>query len=71
MNINITTNGNKKLLEAPIGNLEEIAQFQYNLEKLGYVVSKLDANELIIEPKDPKNVFNGKLTEQDMNILYV
>ena len=51
-------NGNKKLLEAPIGNLEEIAQFQYNLEKLGYVVSKFDADELIIEPKDPKNVFN-------------
>ena len=55
---NYCKNGNKKLLEAPIGNLEEIAQFQYNLDKLGYVVSKLDANELIIEPKDPKNVFN-------------
>lgn len=55
---NYCKNGNKKLLEAPIGNLEEIAQFQYNLDKLGYVVSKLDANELIIEPKDSKNVFN-------------
>lgn len=51
-------NGNITLLEAPMGNMEEITQFQYNLDKLGYVVSKLDANELIIEPKDPKNVFN-------------
>lgn len=50
-------NGNRTLLEAPMGNMEEITQFQYNLEKLGYVVSKLDANELIIEPKDSKNVF--------------
>lgn len=55
---NYCKNGNKKLLEAPIETMGEIAQFQYNLEKLGYVVSKLDANELIIEPKDPKNVFN-------------
>ena len=51
-------NGNRTLLEAPMGNMEEITQFQYNLEKLGYVVSKFDADELIIEPKDPKNVFN-------------
>lgn len=51
-------NGNRTLLEAPMGNMEEITQFQYNLEKLGYVVSKLDANDLIIEPKDSKNVFN-------------
>ena len=51
-------NGNRTLLEAPMGNMEEITQFQYNLDKLGYVVSKLDANELIIEPKDPKNVCN-------------
>ena len=51
-------NGNRTLLEAPMGNMEEITQFQYNLEKLGYVVSKLDANDLIIEPKDSKNVLN-------------
>lgn len=33
-------NGNRTLLEATMGNMEEITQFQYNLEKLGYVVSK-------------------------------
>lgn len=50
--------GHKKLIEAPVGNMEEIAQFQYNLEKLGYIVSKFTSVELVIEPKDSKNVFN-------------
>ena len=27
-------NGNRTLLEAPMGNMEEITQFQYNLENL-------------------------------------
>ena len=52
-------NGNRTLLEAPMGNMEEITQFQYNLEKLGYVVSKLDANELIIESKETSLIINS------------
>lgn len=47
----------RKVIKEDVGNMEDIAQFQYNLEKLGYEVQQFDSKTLTIIPKDSKNPF--------------